>query len=342
MPAVAIDAECGLPGNGDESAVILFPVRTMVAKFSVVVGAGPTYATETVSSAPEYLRVVPRLPASIGWTSLDPCPAPPPNPLETRCVRPQLFLGRIIMHAGWHASRWASWSSKSVAGSAKLAAVGSTPMPSRYVAPRPVENDAPAAYVIRLTERSHPKLFGLKSIPDCPRRGRLRPNRSTIRLRDHADRIHRQALRARMTSLNGGQETYPYATLSWGCGAAGVMQRAGTLGAGTLAIQGRKAVRPQGMRGSCRIAENGRPMAFRAAKKRDCLHGLGPCPHAVLRYVMARAKGCGQAFAPAWVRRDGKHGHGCAHCETVVFLPPAQEQGMRTRERLTAQHENEQ
>lgn len=51
------------------------------------------------------------------------------------------------MNAGWHASRWASWSSKSVAGSAKLAAVGSTPMPSRYVASWPIENDAPAAYV---------------------------------------------------------------------------------------------------------------------------------------------------------------------------------------------------
>ncbi len=35
------------------------------------------------------------------------------------------------MPVGWHVSRWAPWSSKSVAGSAKLAAVGSTPMPSR-------------------------------------------------------------------------------------------------------------------------------------------------------------------------------------------------------------------
>ena len=102
-----------------------------------------------------------------------------PRPLfgaATRYVRPQLFMGRIIMNAGWHASRWASWSSKSVAGSAKLAAVGSTPMPSRYVASRPIENDAPAACVrgslkgcIRNCSVSNP--FRIACSADCAQTG---------------------------------------------------------------------------------------------------------------------------------------------------------------------------
>ena len=80
------------------------------------------------------------------------------------------------MNAGWHASRWASWSSKSVAGSAKLAAVGSTPMPSRYVASRPIENDAPAACVrgslkgcIRNCSVSNP--FRIACSADCAQTG---------------------------------------------------------------------------------------------------------------------------------------------------------------------------
>ena len=93
-----------------------------------------------------------------------------------RYVRPPLFMGRIIMNAGWHASRWASWSSKSVAGSAKLAAVGSTPMPSRYVASRPIENEALAAYVrgslkgcIRNCSVSNP--FRIARSADCAQTG---------------------------------------------------------------------------------------------------------------------------------------------------------------------------
>lgn len=45
----------------------------------------------------------------------------------------------------------------------------------------------------RLTERLHPKLFGLKPIPDCAQRG-LRPNRPAMRLHDQAGRIQRKAL----------------------------------------------------------------------------------------------------------------------------------------------------
>ena len=42
-----------------------------------------------------------------------------------------------IMSAGWHVSRWAPWSSTPVAGSAELAAVGSTPMPTRGLTTMP-------------------------------------------------------------------------------------------------------------------------------------------------------------------------------------------------------------
>ena len=55
----------------------------------------------------------------------------------------------------------------------------------------------------RFTERLHPKLFGLKPIPDCAQRG-LRPNRPAMRLHDQAGRIQRKAfLRPRPDSRFG-------------------------------------------------------------------------------------------------------------------------------------------
>lgn len=45
----------------------------------------------------------------------------------------------------------------------------------------------------KLTERLHPKLFGLKLIPDCAQRGCLRPNRPTMRFQDQVGRIQRKA-----------------------------------------------------------------------------------------------------------------------------------------------------